>query len=100
MGIIFCEVRPGNLRWRLLVKLLLRHQVDFLMFRPGSGKGMLIKHSELHFVYERGYINKGYWYYDGSVHFLQYVHKQLGGGEVLVEQKEHFEDVTLGSGKL
>lgn len=38
MGIVFGEMRLGNILWRLLVKLVLRHQVYFLMFRPGIEK--------------------------------------------------------------
>lgn len=38
--IIFCELRPGNLLWGLLIELLLGHQVYFFMLGPGSGNGM------------------------------------------------------------
>lgn len=44
VGIIFCDVRPGNVLWRLLVKRFLRHQVYLLMLRPGPGKGMWTQH--------------------------------------------------------
>lgn len=47
MGIGFGEVGPWNV-WRgVLVKLFLRNQVDFFMFRPGVKKNMSINSSVL-----------------------------------------------------
>lgn len=40
MGIGFCEVGPWNIWWGIPVKLFLRNQVDFFMFRPGIKKNV------------------------------------------------------------